>query len=220
MRPERRAHDAPRLVLGLAILALGVLFTLDNVGVLDARRFLRYWPVVLIAVGFQRLFQGRDRSQRLPGLLLLLLGAWLLAGRFSLWPALLLILGAHLVWQALDRGRETLAEADSRVGLFAMMGGVSRKSVSQSFRGGWAMAVMGGVELDLREAALAGGEAAIETFALMGGVEIRVPAGWSVVLQGVPLMGGFEDNTKPQREEPQRLVVRGFAIMGGVEVKN
>jgi LiaF transmembrane domain len=108
-----------------------------------------------------------------------------------------------------------------RPSLFALMSGV-RRQVTGAFAGAEATAIMGGVELDLRHAAMLGDEVNIDTFALWGGIEIWVPANWQVVMQGLPLMGGFEDKTHViGGSDPQpRLVVRGIALMGGVEIKN
>jgi len=81
--------------------------------------------------------------------------------------------------------------------------------------------VMGGIELDLRQATLPE-DAVIELFAFWGGIEIWVPREWSVVNQGFALMGSIEDKTGnlPQRPGQPRLVLRGMALMGGVEIKN
>ena len=104
--------------------------------------------------------------------------------------------------------------------MFALMGGYVLTSHSTAFRGGELVAVMGGCELDLRQADLAESEVVIENLALMGGIEIKVPEDWTVVCKGFPVMGGFEDTTKPRGETGKRLVVRGLALMGGVEVHN
>jgi len=44
----------PRLIVGLAILILGVLLTLDNFG-FHTYHLIRWWPVVLIVIGLMRL---------------------------------------------------------------------------------------------------------------------------------------------------------------------
>jgi hypothetical protein len=40
----------------LALIALGVLFLLNNLDLLDLRRVMRYWPVLLIALGIYMLY--------------------------------------------------------------------------------------------------------------------------------------------------------------------
>lgn len=101
------------------------------------------------------------------------------------------------------------------------MGGVVRSSNSQDFRGGELTAVMGGCEIDLRNAVIKEGEAQLEIFAFWGGVEIKVPEDWTVVVQVVPIMGGVEDKSVPPKGgASKKLVLSGHCIMGGAEIRN
>jgi hypothetical protein len=103
---------------------------------------------------------------------------------------------------------------------FVIMGGITRRLSTQNFKGGTAIAVMGGAKIDLRTASIGQGEAAIDVLAFWGGIEIRVPDDWIVVSQVFPFMGGFEDKTGTHMPGARkRLIVRGLAFMGGVEVK-
>ncbi len=107
-----------------------------------------------------------------------------------------------------------------RISMFALMSGVSRRVIGMPFRGAAATAVMGGIELDLRQATLPD-DAVIDLFAFWGGIEITVPRDWIVVNQGFALMGGIEDKTgNVPRPGGPRLFIRGMALMGGVEIKN
>jgi len=237
-----------RLVFGLAVMILGLLLTLDNLDIIDARNYLRYWPVALIAVGLARLLQPADYP-RANGFLWLGLGIVFLLNSLrlvrigQLWPLALLLVGGHIVLRALTgphrpRRREFVATAvvgsagaesadsppavssDDSFRLFALMGGVTRGTNSPDFRGGEATAIMGGCEIDLRKARIQGDMAVIDTFALWGGIEIYVPDDWEVVSKGFAVMGGFEDKTRRPVEAKGRLVVTGFALMGGVEISN
>lgn len=226
---ERRAWFTPQLLLGLLIIAVGSLATLDNLGLVDARPYLRYWPVALIVVGVLKVWQSRGGGGALGGVLFVVAGAWLLLETFrivsinifSLWPLLLVLLGASLVWRGLRGGRDHAAtDGHSTVSALAVLGGVHRGNNSRTFRGGDLTAIMGGCEIDLRQAAI-DGEAVIEVFALWGGIEIKVPEDWTIGSRVVPILGGFEDKTRPQRgAATHRLLIRGFAIMGGIEIKN
>jgi preprotein translocase subunit Sec61beta len=219
----------PRLVVGLGILAVGVLWTLDTFHLLDASRYLDWWPLILIAAGLVR-FLDPTRGT-LASVVLIVLGAGILLDNLDvmnfdlgdLFPLAVVLIGGKLVLDALGKRPIPAAGDDpsSTIHAFAIMAGVKRRSVSPGFRGGDASAIMGGVELDLRNAQIKEGEgAAIDTFALWGGVEIRVPENWRVVGKVMPLMGGFEDKTIPKGGDGPLLVVRGTAIMGAVEVKN
>lgn len=47
-----RVTDLGRLLLGLSVVVLGVLFLLDSAGVLDAGKAIdRWWPLVIVAAG-------------------------------------------------------------------------------------------------------------------------------------------------------------------------
>jgi hypothetical protein len=104
----------------------------------------------------------------------------------------------------------------------AVMSGVVR-------RGAWvvpkhisALAFMGGVELDLRDATLDPGVTEIEVLAVMGGVVVTVPPNVRLESDGFAFMGGFEDQLKqPASGDPNAPVVRltGLAFMGGVEAR-
>jgi class 3 adenylate cyclase len=85
-----------------------------------------------------------------------------------------------------------------------------------------AIAVMGGCELDLRQAEIEGPEVEISAVAFWGGIDIIVPEGFDVELRGFSLMGGRSLKIKDVPVVPgsPRIVVRGFAIMAGIEVKS
>jgi hypothetical protein len=104
----------------------------------------------------------------------------------------------------------------------AVMSGVVRRGAWVVPRRISAFALMGGIELDLREAILDPGGTEIEVMAVMGGVVVTVPPTVRLESNGFALMGGFEDQLKePASADPNAPVVRltGFALMGGVEAR-
>jgi hypothetical protein len=104
--------------------------------------------------------------------------------------------------------------------LVAIMGGEQRKGRWRPARRTNAIAVMGGIDIDLREAELADG-AEILAVPVMGAVTVIVPEGVSVELSGFALMGGNsgpDDANLPLPNAPV-VRVRAFSLMGGVEVK-
>jgi len=83
-----------------------------------------------------------------------------------------------------------------------------------------AVAVMGGVELDLRYARFTAAEVTIRAFCLMGGVSITVPEDITVDVSGIGFMGGFDHKgSGPGAAGAPQLRVVGFAMLGGVEIK-
>lgn len=98
----------------------------------------------------------------------------------------------------------------------------------ETTRGRWrpasqtnAVAVMGGVEVDLREAEVPPEGFTLTATALMGGVEVIVPDDVAVEVGGLAFMGGREV-TAVQPDDPYAPVVRvqAYALMGGVEIRN
>jgi predicted membrane protein len=228
-RPAQRFRLTGQLITGLVLAALGILFTLDNLDILEARDFLRFWPVVFILVGVSQILQARSPAGTIGGSIWILIGGVMLGERlelisnvFRFWPLLLIGIGGYVVWQSMNRREAPAGDRANRLSAVAVLGGVDRRVIASSFVGGDVTAFMGGGKLDLREATLAPGtEAIVDVTTIMGGFEIKVPETWNVVVDIVPFMGGYEDKTRqPADPAAPRLRLRGFVMMGGVEIRN
>ena len=234
-RPEAaRQRITPQVVIGLAVIAVGVLFTLDNLGLVDADKYWRFWPAALVLVGFVKLRQAiRDGHGWFGGLFFFGVGSWMLLEHITyihldarhLFPLFLVFLGGYLVWRGFGGApRLRTADAHSHFSSLAVMGGSVRRNASQTFAGADLTAVMGGCEADLRQASIAPNTpAVIDVFAFWGGIELKVPEDWTVINRVIPLMGGVDDKTLPPRPTSapaKQLIIRGLVVMGGIEVKN
>ncbi len=231
MHRGRRQATAPRIVMGVIVMVVGLMLTLDNFGILDSRRFWQLWPLILIALGLTKLSHWARAGGRPEGIGLLAIGLAFLLINFhvlhfrQLFPLFLLGMGALIVARAVwgDRALQEGSGAEApnaRIDAFVVMGGVKKASSAPDFQGGDAFAMMGGCEIDLRQASIQNGPAVLDIFAVMGGIEIRVPESWAVEILGNALLGGFEDKTRRPADESKKLIITGLAVMGGVEVKN
>jgi predicted membrane protein len=243
MMPDRSAAGrsggpkTAQLIIGLSVVALGVLFTLDNLHVLTAREYLRFWPLAVIAVGTVNALSAQDTSARVFGGFVAFAGAWMLLGSLGIvhvrfwdfWPLVLIFFGGTLVWRGWQGGsyterRPPATDASSLFNAVALMGGFDRVVTADPFRGGEVTALMGGGKIDLTRARIAAGSSAsVHVLAMMGGMEIRVPEDWTVENRVVYFMGGAEDRTRVPAgtsTDAPRLVLTGFVMMGGVEIKN
>ena len=106
---------------------------------------------------------------------------------------------------------------------FSIMGGQTRKGVWEIGPEHRAFTLMGGIDLDLREAVFGADEVIIHAVAIMGGIDIYVNAGTKVSVEGVGIMGDFDqarDKVEPQlRPDSPTVRVKGVALMGAVTVK-
>ena len=266
MSPDRQPSLTPQAVLGVIIALLGVIFTLDNLGLANADVALRYWPSGPRRRGRGDLHARRadprlDLRRAVDGRRLTAPGAepgvdYRAAQEAAAAPARRAGRTTHLAASAEaasrhaathpgdarrfgDPGRapsiapgpararpgrspanpprpsRARAEAPPPAGtgrrrcgrssarrtaasdVFAILGGVERRLRSEVFTGAELTAIMGGCELDLREARMGGDEAHIARSRLWGGIEIRVPREWLVLNESSALMGGVDDATRP-----------------------
>jgi predicted membrane protein len=217
---------------GAVLIVLGSLLLADRLGYIGFGDVIRFWPVVLVAVGAVKIGWGRHSSERFFGVVLAAAGSMLLLDKLGIinlnfrlvLPVLLIGLGISLLWKtwsSKDDGVETGAEP--RLNHWTVFGGFKCRNTSADFRGGSVFVLFGESKVDLTGAGTRGG-AVLDVTAIFGAVELRVPEDWTIALQGAPVFGAFEDKTyrpKPSAEGPRKaLTLKGVVVFGGVEVKN
>ena len=105
----------------------------------------------------------------------------------------------------------------------AILGGFDRKGAWVVPRELSIFAMMGGADLDLREARFAAQEVTITVNCFMGGAQITVPPHVNVVMEGTGIMGGYSGpgtRVAAQLDDGSPTVrVRGVAVWGGVSVE-
>lgn len=103
----------------------------------------------------------------------------------------------------------------------AVMSGFARKGNWVAPKEMTAVAIMGGGEIDLRDARFAEPTITIHAITIMGGIQITVPEDAHVQVNGFGLMGAFDDSRAAGEGGPDgpHIIVNGFALMGGVGVE-
>jgi predicted membrane protein len=222
-----------RVFWGLILIVVGGLFLLDRFGGFDFGYMIStYWPAILIILGLSILVSSGFRRP-FAGLFFILLGVFFLLHQLDIlrydiwdyvWPAAIIILGFWILVRPAMRHRsgEKFPEVrDNDIDIVAAFSGIKRRVESEAFRGGRAVAMFGGAELDLTGATLADGKATVELTAIFGSVDVRVPKEWRVVLDAVPILGGVDDKRRavPAAEAKATLFIKATAIFGGVTIK-
>jgi len=222
--------------LGLILVILGGGLLLDAFNLLPFGEILgTWWPTLLMIVAVA---QVATRSSGFfgPGILFTI-GALLqlsklgyLEGGFwsAFWPVLLILIGLSFISSRFKKKEPrkdpnfvgTVNVEGSRIDRTAIFTGIDSRVVSQDFTGGELTAIFGGIEIDLREAAIQGPRATLDVTAVFGGVEILVPNSWNVIVSGTPIFGGIDDKSirHPAHMNAPTLLIDATAIFGGVEI--
>jgi hypothetical protein len=212
-RLQRQRFTAGKhLFSGVVFVAIGLLFLLGNMGVLEVRPILRFWPVLLIAVGAFKLAESGENYAHSSGVFWIVIGGLFLLGTLNVidvsfrdfWPVLLIGFGVLMLWRSTLIGRErdrawggrppdraeesTRSESTSEPQEPGPSNATSNSVIS-------AMAILGGVERKNNSQDFRGGTLT----AVMGGCEID--------LRGADITVGREP------------VLEVFALWGGIEVK-
>jgi hypothetical protein len=223
--------DLGRLLLGLAVVALGILFLLDSADVLDARRAIdRWWPSLIIAAGVLTLAERppsliRGTILTAGGALLLLFTTDVVHGNAwgYLWPSAVILTGLAIVLRWNGRSIPAGTSTEDVVRSTAVFGGPKLVSTARHLEGAWLTAIFGGITLDLRDAHPAPDGATVNATAAFGSIELLVPRGWRISVRSTPIFGGLEDKTdhtvEPTADAPM-LHVDAVCVFGGVEIKH
>ena len=105
----------------------------------------------------------------------------------------------------------------------AIMGSTSRTGMWEVGATHTACALMGSVQIDLRNARFTSHETVIHAYAFWAGIDVYVNANTRVVVDGIGIMGGFEQGRDKVEADigPASPVVRvtGLALMAGINVQ-
>jgi predicted membrane protein len=184
---HRRLTDPGFWILVL----LGCVFLLTTNDILEWDEIWRYWPVILILIGFSIIFQ-RHGKYRPP--------------KTSV---------------DVDEGEGPEPSGEDQITGSVIFGSIERKVSIKKFKGGNISAVFGGAEIDLRSAGLDEKGALLDVSALFGGVDIWIPESWPIELCPSAILGGISNkSTNEEKSSGKRLIINASAIFGGVDIKN
>jgi predicted membrane protein len=218
------------LIVGLFAIAAGVVILLDRSGVINAGHVFRFWPLILVALGFNGALH-RDSAGHHGGSIasgiLALWGLLLLAQNFGyltwgqIWPIVLIVVGVVLLWSSF-RARTPAGMRSAAAQSRSVFSGIEKDITDRDFQSGSAQAVFGSVEYDFTQADMAGDKGYLDVDVAFGSVEVRIPTSWNVAIETAVVFGSAENKTRPPVTAlpSKTLVIRGRVVFGSVEVKN
>src|SRR5471032_874403 len=116
---QREYSAATQIAIGFCVIGFGLLFLLDNLGWLDIRYTIHFWPMAFIFFGVLKILQTRHTSGAIVGGGLILVGALMTMrelglfyiGWNTLWPVMLIVVGLSVVFRSASRRRGAVIAA-------------------------------------------------------------------------------------------------------------
>ena len=93
---ENGARVSAAIIPGLIVAGIGVLFLLHNLNIVRIYNVWRFWPLILIAIGFTKLVDSPHSNEKAGGSVMVLVGGIFLAVNLGLFS-----------WQSGSSGRSS-----------------------------------------------------------------------------------------------------------------
>lgn len=228
-----------QLLAGLFVVGIGVLLLARQAG-MDFPRWIFSFESILIAVG---LYLGIRHSFRgVVWLIPVLIGGFLLLDdlypEFDIedftWPLIIIGIGLFIMFMATKKKADwkkweadaALHEdiSDEVLDSTVIFGGAKKNIISKNFRGGEAVTVFGGTEINLMQADLTG-PVVLELTQVFGGTKLIVPPHWKVWSKDmVTILGGIDDKRpmmgNPAEDTNKTLILKGTCMLGGIDIRS
>ena len=200
------AEPAGGMIIGLGVIAVGVLFLLRNVGMLYFNDIGQFWPVILIVIGFSKLANTHSASSVTSGLIIGGIGNVFLLRNLGyiygniweyIWPGVLIAVGLLILVRHLDW-------RDPRFELGPPPPGSGRRGAHSSLASGFTTATSGANYLHA-ECVFSGTRQKLETQDFLGG---KVTA----------VFGGAEIDLRSAKTKREEISIKAEAVFGGIEL--
>ena len=221
--------QAKRIIWGLVLIALGILYGLNQLELLPFELFFPgWWTLFIIIPSIIALLTERDKIGALIGLLFgvfFLLHAWDILAMDLLWksavPIVIILIGLKMVFGNKNKTPPPASPDGTQdcIRGVAVFSGHEMRLGGQTFRGAETVAVFGGVELFAADA-LIQQDCVIRATAVFGGVDLHLPPTVNVQVVSNGLFGGVENHHAGGIQEGVPTVyVHTTAVFGGVEIR-
>jgi hypothetical protein len=108
MEEHRHSWYSGQLIVGSALMLMGILFLLDNADVINIGPVWNLWPLILVAAGAGKFLNAREGKEQIEGAWLAFIGLWLYVSmnhvfglRFGTsWPLMVIAWGVTILWKS------------------------------------------------------------------------------------------------------------------------
>ena len=224
------------IIWGIAIIALGIIFGLNALGLFNIDIFFNgWWTLFIIVPSIVSLITDKDKIMSLAFIavgIILLLAAQDVFSYDVAWKVILAVflvaVGLSIIIRSLFHSKndqevaQKIAEAtkdgkamDSQTAIFS---GSERIYKNETFQGSNLTAIFGGAKLNLRNAKF-DKDTIVKAFTLFGGIDIVVPDDVKVKLKSGFIFGGFSDERKnPSENSKYTIYIDAAGGFGGVTI--
>lgn len=220
------------VIWGIVLIAIGVIFGTNALGITDISIFFDgWWTLFIIVPCTVGLFTSREKLGSVIGILI---GVALLMAcqgvidfeimRKLTVPVIVILIGLALIFKRRDNKAALLLEEAKKNGvpLKQCCATFSEQNVDYTdevFDGAEFNAIFGGIKCDLRNAVIKNG-AVINACCIFGGIDILVPDNVNIKVSSSSIFGGISDkNHKNNAENAVTLYINGTCMFGGMDIK-
>ena len=227
--------DLSRILWGIVLVLLGIIWGLNATGVTNIDIFFDGWWTLFIIVPSAISLVNPKNNGKVSSVICLVIGIFLLLGSLNvfdfdiLWeillPAIVVIIGLSLIF-----GNKIKADVKEKIDntdfsnvevITATFGEQNINKAGENFGKANLDTVFGSIKLDLRDADLKN-ETYIKASAIFAGITILVPKDVEVKIKSTPIFGGVTNeclDEKTNKNAKKTIYVDGFALFGGIEIK-
>ena len=227
--------QARPIIWGIAIVALGVIFGGNAIGLFNFDVFFDgWWTLFIIVPSAISLITEKERLQSLAFLgagIILLLAAQKVFDWDVAWKAILalflILIGLSIIFRSIFHSKndkeveKKVKDADDKTmdAQTAVFSGSERVYNDEIFSGSNMVAIFGGAELDLRKAKFTK-DTVIKAFALFGGVDIKVPEDVNIKSKSGFIFGGISDDRKGESKGKYTIYLDAAGGFGGITISD
>lgn len=225
------------IIWGIAIIALGVIFGGNALGLFELNVFFDgWWTLFIIVPSAIGLIAEKEKLSSLGFLaagVILLLAAQNVFSYDTAWKIILavvlMLIGIGIIVKNVFHNKndkevekkihelENGKVMDAQVAVFS---GSERVYNDETFGGSNLVAVFGGVDLDLRKAKFTK-DMVIKAFCLFGGIDIKVPEDVQIKIKSGFIFGGASDERKGDASKSKYTIYLDAAGgFGGISIKD
>ena len=224
------------IIWGIAIIALGLIFGGNALGLFSLDIFFDgWWTLFIIIPSVVSLITDQDKIMSLGFIavgVILLLAAQDVFSYDVAWKVILAVflvaVGLSIIIKSIFHNKndqevtkkveEATKDGKTMDSQMAIFSGSDRTYKDETFQGSNLVAVFGGAKLNLKHAKF-DQDTVIKAFTLFGGIDIIVPSDVKVKLKSGFIFGGFSDDRKnPTEKSKYTIYIDAAGGFGGITI--